>query len=305
MLKHAKNAKLRLTSFSGADCALQLNSKTSEFFFPEGALSPRKVIQRTTHMGIGAHPDDLEIFAYEGIVKCFDSEQKCFLGVIVTNGGSSPRKNLYAKISNEAMQKLRKEEQKKAAVIGRYNGVAFLDYDSSVVKNLKNKDPKEDIKELVAAARPSIVYTHNLADKHDTHVAVVIRTIQALRELPIEHKPDHVYGCEVWRDLDWMGDSDKVVLDVSENETLASSLLGVFDSQLSSGKRYDLAATGRRRAHATFYESKATDASTGLTFAMDLTPLIVDDNLDMESWVLNLIDKFHDEVADTLRRLLN
>ena len=84
---------------------------------------------------------------------------------------------------------------------------------------------------------------------------------------------------QIRMDLDWMVDSDKVALDVSAHENLQAALLGVFDSQICGGKRYDLATQGRRRAHATYHASHGTDVATGLTFAMDLTPLVTDPGL--------------------------
>ena len=68
---------------------------------------------------------------------------------------------------------------------------------------------------LIGEARPAVVYTHNLADKHDTHVAVALRTLAAIRSLPADVRPAAFYGCEVWRDLDWMVDEDKVAFDVT------------------------------------------------------------------------------------------
>jgi len=97
-----------------------------------------------------------------------------------------------------------------------------------------------------------MVYTHNLADKHDTHVAVALRLIQALQQLEPSERPAQVIGCEIWRALDWMVDSEKVVMDVSEHQNLQTALLGVFDSQIAGGKRYDAAAISRRLANATF-----------------------------------------------------
>ena len=47
-----------------------------------------------------------------------------------------------------------------------------------------------------------------------------------------------------------MVDDQKVGLDVSGHENVQNALLGVFDSQICGGKRYDLSAMGRRRAHA-------------------------------------------------------
>jgi len=55
---------------------------------------------------------------------------------------------------------------------------------------------KNDLKEILTATQPEVVYTHNLADKHDTHIGVVIAALQAMRELPREQRPKKVIGCE-------------------------------------------------------------------------------------------------------------
>ena len=60
------------------------------------------------------------------------------------------------------------------------------------------------MKNILAATKPEIVYTHNPADKHDTHIGVVITTLQAMRELPRNQRPKKVVGCEVWRTFDWL-----------------------------------------------------------------------------------------------------
>jgi len=156
---------------------------------------------------------------------------------------------------------------------------------------------------LIAAAQPEVVYTHNLADKHDTHVAVALRTIEALRRVPPALQPAAVYGCEVWRDLDWMCDEDKVVFDVTDRENVAAALMGVYDSQVSGGKRYDLATAGRRLAHATFSASHAVDTAEALIYAMDLTPLIADPALDPKELVTAHIARMEQEITNRLGRL--
>ena len=282
---------------------MEFGNDTAEFFVPD-SKPVEEALARATHMGIGAHPDDLEIMAYHGILECFMDERKWFLGVTVSDGAGSPRDDLYASYSDEEMRKLRKVEQKKAATVGEYSGIVLLDYPTSAVKNPENQQVKEDIKKLVYSARPSYVYTHNLADKHDTHVAVAVRVIQVLRELPQEVHPQKVYGCEVWRDLDWMLDKDKVVFDVGAHENLAAALTGVFDSQICGGKRYDLATMGRRRANATYYEAHGTDITSAMIYAMDLTPLIRNPEIDMTEYVTSHIARFSQDVSERLRRLL-
>ena len=281
---------------------MRFNLSTAELFVPDG-LPPEAALARTTHMAVGAHPDDLEIMAFEGILQGFQREDAWFLGAVLTDGAGSPRDGRYRAFTDAEMMAVRRQEQKKAALVGEYGALALLDYPSGAVKDGRDLRPAEDLAELLRAARPAVVYTHNLADKHDTHVGVALRTLAAIRSLPPDERPKTVYGCEVWRDLDWLTDGDKVAFDCSAHESLQAALLGVFDSQVCGGKRYDLATLGRRKAHATYHATHGTDATTGLNFGMDLTPLIQDDSLDAGAFVRGLIDRFRFEVEARLARL--
>ncbi len=281
---------------------MQFHSYTAELFVPDG-LPAEQALARTTHMAISAHQDDIEIMAVEPILACFQRENAWFTGVVVTDGRGSPRDDLYKNFTDEEMHVVRIKEQKKAALIGEYAAQVLLDYPSKVVKDGANPQPVEDLVSLLKMAHPKVVYTHNLADKHDTHIAVALRVISAIRRLPSEERPQKLVGCEVWRDLDWMVDSDKVNFELSAHENLQAALLGVFDSQISGGKRYDLASLGRRRANATYFESHGTDTSTGLSFGMDLTPLIHDPDKDISLYVQDHIDRFAQDVAGRLKKV--
>jgi LmbE family N-acetylglucosaminyl deacetylase len=281
---------------------MRFHVETAEVFVPDG-LDIEAALTRTTHMAIGAHQDDLEIMAYDGILKCFQRDDKWFCGVVVTNGSGSPRDDLYKTYTDEEMQAVRRKEQKKAAVVGEFGAQVLLDYPSSAVKDGANQDPVEDFVSLLRATKPEVVYTHNLVDKHDTHVGVTLKVIGAIRSLPPDERPKCVYGCEVWRDLDWLVDADKVVFDVSAHENLQAALLGVFDSQICGGKRYDLATMGRRRAHATYHESHGTDVATGMTFAMDLTPLVKNVDQDALDYAQGYIERLAQDVAERFDRL--
>lgn len=281
---------------------LTLHTETAEVYVPDGSAA-LDALRKTTHLAVGAHQDDIEIMACHGVLECFQRQDRGFTGVVVTNGSGSPRDDLYADYTDQQMQQVRRIEQKKAAVVGEYRAQAFLDYPSSAVKDAANLNVAEDIKQLIAAARPQVVYTHNLADKHDTHVAVALRVIGALRDLPKDSHPARLIGCEVWRGLDWMVDEDKILMDVSAHENLSAALLGVHDSQICGGKRYDLAAAGRRHANATFFESHGVDASDSLVFGIDLTPLLADSTLDPVEYVLGYINRFADEVRARISKM--
>ena len=281
---------------------MKLGLESAEIFVPDG-VPAEEALARTTHMAIGAHQDDIEIMAFDGILRCFRQDDQWFCGIVVTDGSGSPREDLYRDYTDAQMQAVRHQEQKKAAVVGEYAAQIQLDYPSSAVKDGSNEAPAKDLASLLKVCRPQVVYTHNPADKHDTHVSVALRVIKAIRSLPAAERPQHLYGCEVWRDLDWMPDGDKVAFDISARESLQAALLGVFDSQICGGKRYDLATIGRRRANATYYASHETDVATRMAFAMDLTPLILDPVKDITAYVLGFIDRFAQETTERFTRL--
>ena len=279
---------------------MNFKRESAQIYIPDG-IPVEAALARTTHMAIAAHQDDIEIMAVDGILKCFQQPDQWFTGVVVTDGAGSPRDDLYKDYTDEQMRAIRVTEQKKAAFLGDYAAQALLDYPSAIVKNPAQPEPVADLAALLRLARPEVVYTHNLADKHATHVAVALRTLSALRSLAPEERPQKVYGCEVWRDLGWMMDEDKMVFDTTAHESLQTALLGVFDSQICGGKRYDLATMGRRRANATYFASHAVDEMQGMSTGMDLTPLVQNPNLDPWEYVQSYIQRF----AADVQRMIN
>lgn len=282
---------------------LKFKKEGAEFFAPDGA-DQDVALKRTTRMAVSAHQDDIEIMAAQGILDCFGKSDEWFFAVVATDGAGSPRDDLYKNYTDEDMKKIRIKEQKKSAYVGEYSGVAMLHYKSSEVKDPDNQDVIHELSEIIRLAQPQILYTHNLADKHDTHIGTVTKVIRAIRSLPKELRPMKVLGCEVWRNLDWLDDGEKVMMDVSGHPNIANAVLEVHDSQICGGKRYDLATQGRRVANATYAEDHGVDKITALSYAMDLTPLIQDDSLDMAEYVLDHIEAFKMNVKERIRKVL-
>ncbi|MDE3164811.1 MAG: PIG-L family deacetylase [Acidobacteriota bacterium] len=281
---------------------MKFHQPNADFFVPDGTAE-EAAMARTTHLCIAAHQDDIEIMAYHGIAECFGRGDRWFGGVVVTNGAGSPRAGIYGQYSDQEMQQVRVVEQRKAAYVGEYGFQAQLGFSSAQVKNPGETAVVEDIRAILLATRPKVVYLHNPADKHDTHIGVMLRAVAALRAVREETRPEKVYGCEVWRDLDWLPDEVKQVLPASARSNIAASLVGVFDSQVSGGKRYDLATAGRRLAHATYYASHGTDEESAINFAMDLTPLVDDPGLGVTDYVLGRIELFRADVEKRVRGL--
>ncbi len=270
---------------------------------PDGKTGP-DAIRRTTHLGIGAHQDDLEFMAFHGILTCYDRTDRWFGGVTITDGRGSSRAGQFKDWTDDQIAAERIREQEAAAVIGQYSFIAQLGFGSAAVRDAQQSAVRDDLHRIFEASRPEVVYLHNLADKHDTHVGCALRCIEALRQLPKAERPKMVYGCEVWRDLDWLVDSEKTAMPISARPELARALNEVFATQIAGGKRYDLAVLGRRTANATFSNAHSTDQESAMQWAMDLTPLVQDDSLDPVAYTVGFIDRLKADVTARIRKSL-
>ncbi len=279
---------------------MKFSRPKADLYVPDNAPPP-EAVRRTTHLGIGAHQDDLEFMALHGILECYGRRDRWFGGVTCTDGAGSARSGPFAHYTDEQMMAVRVEEQRAAARIGQYGFMAQLGHPSSAVKEAEARESLvAELVGLLGESRPQVVYTHNPFDKHSTHIAVLKAVLSAIRRLPLSGRPQQLLGCEVWRGLDWLPDPLKVVHDVSRRPELAVELAGVFQSQIAGGKRYDLAVAGRYLANATFLDSHATDAATRVSYAVDLTPLIGEEGASLMVFADSVLEAFSAGIRDGL-----
>ena len=256
------------------------------------------------YLTICAHQDDNEIMAIDGIMRGYRSRKYSFACVVTADGGGSARTGKFADYTDEMMKKVRIEEQKAAAEIGRYHALYLLNYSSKEIKDPENEKIVNDYLKILKEYKPKIVYTHSILDKHPTHLGVVTKVIRALRMLPKEEQPKVVYGCEVWRDLDWVADNKKVCFDVSHNVRLQKQLLNVFESQIAGGKSYTNATIGRRYNNATYAQSHSVDKAKLVCYAINMNKLLRDPELPIKKYALSFIDDLYTEVNDAMDRIL-
>jgi len=280
------------------DMNFKLNLPTADILIPDG-VSLANALVRTTHFAIGAHQDDLEFMAYHGIAECHEANDKWFLGITVTDGAGSARSGNYANYSDQQMRDVRREEQRTAAIIGKFSAVIQLGYSSATVRDAKAQ-VVSDLTKILERTNPQEIYLHNPLDKHRTHLEVLDASIQALRACVPAKAPRAVYGCEVWRGLDWLNDDEKILLDTGRYPELAEKLHAVFDSQIGSGKRYDLAIQGRWRANPTFSNPHQIDPLMRTAYAIDLLPLLHNPKLTISDFALAAVDRFRASVKADL-----
>ncbi|MDY6276396.1 MAG: PIG-L family deacetylase [Bacilli bacterium] len=247
-----------------------------------------------------AHQDDNEIMAVDGILKGYESKDNSFALIVTADGGGSARTGAYKDYTDEMMKKVRIEEQKEASEIGHYHSLYLLGYPSKEIKDGKNYEIVDDYINIIKELKPEVIYTHSLLDKHPTHIGVVLKLIAALRILPKEEQPKVLYGCEVWRGLDWISDKRKIGFDLSEHKDLQIALLDVFKSQIEGGKSYTEASIGRRYANATYFQSHSVDSYKMVSYGIDMTELIQNPSHKIKDFVLSFVDELKEELLENL-----
>ncbi|MBS1984145.1 MAG: PIG-L family deacetylase [Bdellovibrionales bacterium] len=271
--------------------ALSFSQPQARVFSP-AALELTEALRRASHIAIGAHPDDLEFMAGHGIVTAAQNAQGGFLGIVVASGGE-----------DVVVQNVRRAEQEEAARLGRYLAVVTLNHPSADLKNGRRAGLLKDLGALLALAKPEAIYTHNPADKHDTHVAVCRSVVEAVRALNPAQQPKSFWGCEVWRGLDWLLDHNKALLDVSAGAGLLERLMQVYGSQLKE-KAYVEATLGRKRANATYFDAYSADRGTHVEYALDMRPLLANAQLSLEDFIEGHIEALKADVQARLKRCL-
>jgi LmbE family N-acetylglucosaminyl deacetylase len=280
---------------------LRLHNPGAEVHVPDGR-APDAAFVRATHMGIGAHADDLELMAFHGIAHCLATPGWWFAGVVACDGARAPRSGRFAALSDAELRDVRRAEQRAAAARGRYAVVFQLDH-ASPAAVAAAPALVDDLVAVLDATRPRVVYTHSPMDRHATHVGVCAATVAALRRLPADRRPAQVHGCEVWRSLDWLAERDVVRLDVSGHDELWRELLACFPSQTEGARPYGRGALGRAHANAVFSEPRAAGGTGATWLAVDLMPLLRDETLSLEAFVRERVANFEAELGELLAAL--
>ncbi len=273
--------------------SLELSRPEAAVCVPDGAPL-EAALARTTHLGIGAHADDLEIMAWHGIRE----GGAAFAGVVCTDGRSAPRGGAFADLDDDALRLRRRKEQERAARAGGYAAVLQLDHRSAVLRTGRDPALEADLAAILEATRPRVVYTHNPLDGHPTHVGVCVAAIRAIRSLPGKQRPERLLGCEVWRGLDWL-DGDATALPLEDEDAWVSAI-ATYESQVAGGRPYPRGALGRAHANAVFRESLETGGETPVWLALDLTPVIGPEGVPLEAFVFERLERFAGRIGETL-----
>lgn len=273
---------------------LEFTQPEADVFVPDGRAED-EALARVQLLGIGAHPDDLEIMAYHGIRAGQGQGGPRFGAVVCTDGTGAPRDDPDDDPESHALRHTRRDEQRAAARRGRYAVAIQLDHPSEAVRKDVAPELVDDLFAILDATRPRVVYTHCPTDRHATHVGVCVAALEALHRLPAGARPDQVLGCEVWGGLDWLPEEHAALLDLGADTASWSALMQVFVSQ-TKARPYHEGALGRSRANAVFRDAHRPGGHERLWRAMDLSPLLADGPPDLEDFVHARLAEFEQDV---------
>lgn len=252
---------------------------------------------------ICAHPDDCEIMAIDGIQRGYRASKYTFACVVTTDGADAERAGRYTKMEDQRMAHIMMNEQKKAANIGRYHAVYFMNYSNEEARNQENEDIVNEYVEIIKELKPRVVYTHSILDRHPTHVAVAIKVINAIRSMKKGDQPKVLYGCESERNLDWLDPSKVVTFNVSKNMRLQRQLIACHKSSNAS-RDYINACIGRRLVNAVFNRDEKKKTAKLTTKAINMTTLLRRKDFPIKRYAMSFVDDLYTEINDMMDRTL-
>lgn len=251
---------------------------------------------KNTYLIVAAHHDDGEFMGSGPIVESFKDENIQIVMVIISDGQGSSRTGKFKDVTNEEMIKIRIKEQQEASEIGHYNKVYFLEHTSKDIKDKNLTSIDDELLKIIEIEKPIKIFTHSIFDKHNTHVCSALHLLNACKRT--KHDFKEVIGLEVWRNLDWLSDKDKIQFDLSSYEETLTKMLNVYESQIEGGKRYDLATLGRWRSNATYYNPHSVDTASLISNGVDMTPLFKGEE-SIDQFITRLTSNFIKEVKET------
>lgn len=268
-----------------------------DVFVPDGDLDA--ALARGWTVGIAAHADDLELAMAPSEIEGGAATR--FVGVTCTDGAGSPRAPGPETLSRDEYVAVRRAEQRHAAQVASYAAQIQLGHPSGEVVGPAGRESLvEQLVDILRAVRPQRVLTHTPTDRHTTHIAVALATIEACRRLGIDERPALLLGVDVWGALDWV--EDRVVLPVSDPTDLATRLVDCHVSQVSYAP-YGVAARGRRRANAVFADPHDVAEHEQVVLAVDMTVLL-DPDVRVEDFVAARYERAASAAGDRLRLVL-
>jgi hypothetical protein len=166
-------------------------------------------------------------------------------------------------VTDDAMRTIRQREQEKAAVVGEYAAVVMLDRTSADVQGPGHVALVQELTDLLRAARPEVVYTHSPRTGIRRTYRWSSPPWPPAARCPPASAPRESSAARCGATSSGSPQRTRSRSDVSGRDSMGAALMGVFESQIVGGKRYDLAVPARRLAHADVHTTRTPSMRAG------------------------------------------
>ncbi len=174
-----------------------------------------------------AHSDD-QILGPGATLAKYSEEGKSIYTVIFSYGESS-----LPWLKPKVAIKTRVEEAQKADKVIGGKGIVFFGLkEGKFAEEVKKKNIKKKIQQMIIRKKPIKIFTHSIEDPHPDHRAVYHIVLEALDE--IRYKCD-IYSFDIWNPFNFRKtDLPKLYEDASKTFGKKTEAMKVFQSQKAS-----------------------------------------------------------------------
>lgn len=250
------------------EVCMSLNSRAMKYI-PTSNKKGKQVA-----MGFAVEAGELESISCAHISDVLCDGNRSFVGVITRTPHDVLACGQYVGYSEDDMISIRLHEAIKAANIGSYQSLYLLNDGEleEVTEELVN-----DYYDLLITYKPDIVYTYSPFDTSHEHIVSLKALLMALNKLE-GYYPEHIYAVNFDFDGEIFDEDDIVNLDITTRFDVIESMLGVYVSL-----------------------NEADMPLYACSTAFDLTLYMVNKRLDLQQFVVALLDKVKSRSLENLK----
>ncbi len=225
---------------------------------------------------ISPHPDD-DALGAGGTMALAAGEGRGVFSIYVTDGGGSPQKG--PGVSGEEMAARREAEALRSLKALGAAGGFFLRRDSRQAMGTEGRIIKGEIEEIVGILKPAEIYLPAPYERHKTHQACTLLTVDALREAV--KWPANVFGYSLWGSF-W-GEKRRMARDISSVIRKKVEAVLAHASQIDY-KNYHQGILGKNNCEAVFSASHELQKASFIETFCDMSELLARKDLTIRDW---------------------
>lgn len=232
---------------------------------------------------IAPHPDD-DAIGVGGSLRRHRSVGENVFAIYVTDGAGTPTGG--GRTREEIVQTRQDEAMRGLGEIDAQAGI-FLNYQSKEVKSDRVPDVVQDLAAVFDLLRPRVIYVTAPYERHSTHIACTLRTVEAIRA--VNNFAPELKGYAVWGYL--YGDENLEYVDISAHVEAKRRAIRCHESEVA-GHAYDEGIIGLHRYVAVFQETHGLQEMAYAELLLDMSRLVREPELSVGDFAREQVMSF-------------